>query len=164
MEYWIDNADSFLHQVFMLVMGSLYALSWLLGVSYKAVNIYCYFILFPLSFSLFLKDWKKYLFLPISLLFFLIPGLESISSSLFDQCVIFLNKSAELIGSNYVAMSVYLCVLLPLLLYLLSIHIRFGKRKSQKVLLGIGIVSAVYIIGVYPFMKMWLLYFQEQLI
>ena len=164
MEYWIDNADSFFHQIFMIVMGSLYALSWLLGVSYKAVNIYVYSVLFPLSFSLFLKGWKKFMFIPVSLLFFLIPHFEEFSSKLFDQCVIFLNKSAALLNSDYVAMSVYMCVLLPLLLYMLLIHIRFGKRKSQQVLLGIGIVSAVYMISVYPFLKTWLLYFQEQLV
>ena len=164
MEYWIHNADSFHHQIFMIVMGSLYALSWLLGISYKAMNIYCYFILFPLSFMLFLKGRTKYLFLPISLLFFLIPGFEVFSSELFDLCVIFLNNSAALLHSNYVAMSVYLCVLLPLMLYMLSVYTRFGKRKSQQILLGIGIVSAVYMIGVYPFMKIWLLYFQEQLV
>ena len=164
MQFWIDNADSFFHQIFMIVMGSLYALSWLLGVSYKAVNIYCYFVLFPLSFSLFLKGWKKFLFLPASLFFFLIPDFEKFSTELFDLCVIFLNRSAALFHTNYIAMSVYLCVLLPLLLYLLLIHIRFGKRKSQQVLFGIGIVSAVYMIGIYPFLKTWLLYFQGQMV
>lgn len=164
MEYWIDHADSFFHQIFMIVMGSLYALSWLLGVSYKAVNIYCYFVLFPLSFSLFLKGRKKFLFLPVSLLFFLIPDVEEFSKGLFDHCVTFLNSTAALFHSNYIAMSIYLCVVPPLLLYMLLIHIRFGKRKSQQVLLGIGIVSAVYMIGVYPFLKTWLLYFQEQLV
>ena len=104
------------------------------------------------------------MFIPVSLLFFLIPHFEEFSSKLFDQCVIFLNKSAALLNSDYVAMSVYMCVLLPLLLYMLLIHIRFGKRKSQQVLLGIGIVSAVYMISVYPFLKTWLLYFQEQLV
>ena len=164
MEYWINNADSLLHQIFMIVMGGLYGLSWLLGISYKAVNIYCYFVLFPLSFILFWKDRKKSLFLPASLLFFLLPGAEVFSAALFDRCVFFLNKCAALINSSYIAVSVYLCVLLPLLLFMLLINIRFGKRKTQQILLGIGIVSAVYMLGVYPFMKTWLLYFQEQLV
>ena len=164
MEYWIYNADSFIHQVFMIVMGSLYGLAWLLGISYKAVNIYCYFVLFPLSFSLFLKGWKKFLFLPVSLLFFLIPDFEVFSTQLFDHCVIFLNKCAALLNSDYIAMSVYLCLMLPILLYMLMIGVRFGTRKIQEVLLGMGIASAVYLLGVYPFMKTWLIYFQEQLV
>jgi hypothetical protein len=164
MDYWITNADSLLHQIFMIVMGSLYAFALLLGVSYKAVNIYCYFVLFPLSFSLFLKGWKKFMFFPISLLFFLIPGFEAFSTEIFQHCVILLNKSAAFVNSNYVAMSVYLCVLFPLLLYILLIHIRFGKRKTKQVLLGIGILSALYMMSIYPFMKTWLLYFQEHLV
>ena len=69
--YWIEHSNSFLHQIFMIVMGCLYSLSFLAGISYKAMNIYCYLVLYPASFALFLKSNKKYLVLPATFLFFL---------------------------------------------------------------------------------------------
>jgi len=39
MEYWIQNSQSFIHQVFLIGMSGLYALAWIAGVSYKAINI-----------------------------------------------------------------------------------------------------------------------------
>lgn len=78
--YWVEHSDSFLHQIFMIVMGGLYPLAFLGGVSYKAMNIYCYFVFFPSSFALFLKSKKKYSVLLATFLFFLIPKIENKSS------------------------------------------------------------------------------------
>lgn len=156
MEYWISNADSFMHQIFMIVMGSLYALAWLLGLSYQAVNIYCYFVLFPLSFMLLLKGPKKYLFIPLYLSFFLLAGFEALSAHLFDLCVIFLKKTAAFFGSNYVEMSVFLCVLLPALMSLPVLFLKIGKEKTFLSLKGCGAAFIFYLFIIYPNFKEWL--------
>ncbi|MBI6115970.1 hypothetical protein I6U49_04365 [Salegentibacter sp. F63223] len=160
MEYWIINSDSFLHQIFMIVMSGLYGFAWLFGISYKAANIYLYFVLFPLSFFLFFKDWKGILILPVSLLFFLIPGFESLSNDLFNISVNFLNWTAEIFKSDYVTMSVYICVLIPLVMYLPFTIYRFNRNQLKYLSLSLGAGIILYMIVIYPFFKDFLMYVQ----
>ncbi len=150
MDYWIQNSQSFLHQIFMIVMAGLYASAWLFGVSYKAINIYFYFVLFPLSFTLLLRGWKKFIFIPVSFLFFLIPGFEALSVKFFDLCVDFLNRSAATFDSNYIAMSVYLCVLVPAVLYVPLLWYKLGRKKTLYALGGLAVFCGIYLITVYP--------------
>lgn len=164
MEYWITNADSLFHQIFMIVMGGLYGLAYLLGVSYKAINIYCYFILFPLSFMLLLKGWKQYLFPPVSLLFFLLPDFEELSQMIFALSVDFLNYTAALVGSDYIRMSVYLCVILPLILYTGLAYLKWGKPGMLKLLKIGGTSIVIYLFFIYPNMKDWLVHLKDYLV
>jgi hypothetical protein len=156
LDYWIINADSFLHQILMIVMASLYEFAWILGVSYKAVNIYVYLILFPFSFSLLIKGWKKFLFIPFSLLFFLYPGFEKASVRLFNSCVNFLTYLAEYFNSDYITISVYLCVFVPVSFYIPLLIIKMSQRQLIYVLKSTFIVSVTYIILVYPNFKLLL--------
>jgi len=161
MEYWIQNSQSFIHQVFLIGMSGLYALAWIAGVSYKAINIYCYFIFFPLSFALLIKGWKGFLFIPASFLFFLIPNFEGLSVKFFDLCVDFLNQSAETFGSNYIAMSVYLCVLVPVVLYLPLLWYKLSKKTALYVLGGFAVLCGIYMITIYPNFKSILEFVQQ---
>lgn len=156
----MTNADSLMYQIFLIVMGGLYGMAYLTGISYEAANIYCYFVLYPLSFSLFLKGPKKYLFLPVSLLFFAFPY-EELSSGSFDACVDFVNYTVVLFTSSYVAMCVYLCVLLPLLLYAPFLFLKLGRRNSFRFLGATALFATLYLITVYPNMKSWLLLLQD---
>jgi hypothetical protein len=151
--YWVEHSNLFSHQIFMIVMGALYAMSFVLGVSYKAVNIYCYFVFYPASFALFLKSPIKYLILLSTLLFFLVPGFESISSNFFDECVVFLNYSARVLHSNYINMSIYLCVVVPLLLYIPFYLYKFGKKVFFKTLAILTVITIGYLLVIYPFFK-----------
>jgi hypothetical protein len=150
---WITNSDLFLHQVFMIVMGFLYVFAFLFGVSYKAINIYFYFVFYPASFALFLKSPKKYLLLIATFLFFIIPQFEKISSLFFDQCVDFLNYSAQLFGSNYNNMSVYICVVIPLLLYIPFIIKRFDFRTLKYFGATLLVIGFLYFLIIYPNFK-----------
>ena len=160
MDYWITHASSLLHQIFLLVMAGLYGLAWIMGISYKAVNIYCYFIFFPLSFSLLLKGWKKFLFLPLSLLLLLIPGFEAFSVVFFDRCVDLLNQLAPSFKTDYIGISVYICVLLPLLLYLPLVFYKLNRQQLRKLSLGLMAFSCLYLVIVYPNFKSFLLIVQ----
>lgn len=160
-DYWILHADSFLHQIFMIVMGMLYGLAFLFSVSYKAINIYCYFVLFPLSFALLIKGWKGFLFIPVSFLFFLIPDFEALSIKFFDLCVEFLNQSAETFDSNYIAMSVYLCVLVPAVLYVPLLWYKVEKKRALYVLGGVAVLCGIYMITIYPNFKYILKFVQQ---
>lgn len=151
--FWIEHSNSFMHQIFMIVMGMLYAMSFILGISYKAVNIFIYFVVFPFSFLLFFKGKWKYFLLPAPLLFFAIPNYEKLSSKFFDDCVVFLNYTAKIFDSNYINMSVYLCVLVPLLLYIPFIIYRFTKKQLYITFAIFSAITLLYGIFVYPFFK-----------
>lgn len=161
LDYWILNADSLLHQIFMIVMGILQGLAFLLRISYEAMNIYSYYVLFPLSFALFLRSSWKYLFFPVSLLFFLIPNFEALSNKIFLLSVDFLNWSAEIINSDYITMSVYICVLVPVLLYLPFIIFKFNKKQLRYISLSLGCFLLFYMVFIYPFFKEMLLYVRD---
>ena len=154
LQYFINHADSLFTQIFMIVMGLLYAMAIVIGFSYKAVNIYCYFVLFPASLLLFIfKSKYKYLILPLSFLFFLIPGIEGYSVVWFDYAVVFLNSYADVFNSNYINASVYLCVLVPALIYAFAIYKRFGLEVF-KIISAILIGSIlIYLLIIYPNFK-----------
>lgn len=153
LQFWIDNADSLPHQIFMIVMGVLYAMAFVLGISYKALNIYVYFIVFPLSFALFLKNKWKFLVLPISFLFFLIPGFENLSVKFFDDCVVFLNYMAKNLNSNYINMSIYLCVFVPILFYIPFLIKYFGLQYFKYGMYILAVLGVIYMIFIYPNFK-----------
>jgi hypothetical protein len=158
---WITNSDLFLHQVFMIVMGFLYAFAFLFGVSYKAINIYFYFVFYPASFALFLRSPKKYLLLLATFIFFIIPKFEKISSLFFDKCVDFLIYSAQLFGSNYNNMSVYICVVIPLLLYIPFLIYRFELKTLKYVGASVLILGILYYLIIYPNFKSGIQYLMD---
>ena len=151
--YWVEHSDSFVHQIFMIVMGTLYAFAFLFGVSYKTINIYFYFVFYPASFTLFLKSKKKYFVLLATFLFFLIPAFEAKSTHFFDQCVVFLNYSAGVFGSNYINMSVYLCVVIPILLYVPFLILRFDLKTLKYIGVTLLVIGLLYFLIVYPNFK-----------
>jgi hypothetical protein len=139
-------------------MGGLYALAYIAGVTYQTMNIYCYFIFYPATFALFLKSKYKYWVLPATLLFFIIPNIEQKSNAFFNKCVAFLNYTGELFHSNYIDMSVYLCVILPLVLYVPFIIKKFESKTLKIIALVIFLISFFYMILIYPFFKSGLIY------
>jgi hypothetical protein len=104
---WIAHSDSLFHQIFLIVMGGLYALALLAGFTYKTMNIYCYFVFYPATFTLFLRSNKKYFILLGTLLFFIIPNIEPTSAVFFDRCVDFINVNVRLFHSTYVDICIY---------------------------------------------------------
>lgn len=150
-DYWVANSGSLMHQIFMIVMGALYASAYVLGISYKAMNIYAYFILYPLSFTaFFVKGWKRFMFIPISLLFLLIPNFEELSVVFFDRCVTFLNDSAATFDSDYIRMSIYLCVVVPVVLYLPFVAFKYKAKGLLYTFTGLGAMSYLYLALIYP--------------
>lgn len=130
---WIAHSDLLSHQIFLIFMGGLYALSYIAGVTYQTMNIYCYFVFYPATFALFLKSKYKYWVLPATLLFFIIPNIEQKSNDFFNKCVLFLNYTGELFHFNYIDMSVYFCVILPLVLYVPFVIKKF-EIKTLKII------------------------------
>jgi len=158
---WIAHSDLLFHQIFLLVMGGLYALAYLFGSTYETINIYCYFVFYPATFALFLKSNKKYYLLLGTLLFFIIPNIEQIATVFFDKCVAFMNYNVRIFHSNYVTVCIYWCVILPLILYVPFIIKKYNARTLQNIVIGIVSFSIGYMILIYPNFKGWIIYFSH---
>lgn len=91
-------------------------------------------------------------------MFFIIPNIKQISNEFLNQCVTFLNYTGELFQSNYINMSVYLCVFLPLFLYVPFIIKKFEPKTVKIIAIVVVVISIVYMILIYPFFKSGLIY------
>ncbi|EDP95341.1 hypothetical protein U8527_16085 [Kordia algicida OT-1] len=111
----------------------------LTGFSYKEINIIIWFILIPLSWMLLLdKIYRQRKFtiifsLLIAILLIAIPDFTRFCNWLFQKSVDFLNTFNTL-GSNYVASSVIICVLIPIVIYVILIKKAFFKQNENHAL------------------------------
>lgn len=158
---WIAHSNSLFHQIFLIVMAGLYVLAFLAGFTYKTMNIYCYFVFYPTTFALFLKSNKKYFLLLGTLLFFIIPNIEKISSIFFDKCVDFINYNVRLFHSTYVNICIYWCVILLLLLYMPFVIKKFEPKTLKYIAIGIFTFSIIYMILIYPNFKSGITYLRQ---
>ena len=158
---WITQSDTLFTQVFLIVMGGLYASAFITGFTYKAMNIYFYFVFYPASFALFLRSPKKYYLLAATLLFFVIPKVEYLSAFFFDACVAFINYQVHYFHSTYVNVCIYWCVLLPLVLYVPFIIKRFDTKTLQKIALGLVVFCVLYMAVIYTNFKPMLLHYSK---
>ena len=55
LQFWVENADSLIHQVFMILMSALLGIASLLGTTYNVVNIFVYYIIVPSSLLYFIS-------------------------------------------------------------------------------------------------------------
>ncbi|WP_298420727.1 hypothetical protein [uncultured Kordia sp.] len=106
------------------------------GFTYKEINIIIWFIIIPLSWIVLLdKIYKQRKLTIIFLLFIiasllLIPNFTRFCDWLFQQSVNFLNLFNSA-GSNYVASSVIICVLIPIIIYVILIRKAFFKKSNN---------------------------------
>jgi hypothetical protein len=156
-QFWLDNAGSLFHQIFMIVMGGLFGLAYLFGTTYNVINIFVYYIFVPSSW-LYLISRKTSVWLnAISVLllfsFLLLPNIRLNSNYLFQKSVDLLNWTAVIFGSNYIDMSVYICVVVIGVVYLVLIPLTLPKKISKTILIFIAGTFIVYMIFIYPNFK-----------
>jgi len=102
LQFWIANADSLFHQIFMIIMGGLAGLAYLFGTTYNVINILVYYILIPSSWIYLIskKTDKRINFISLGLLFVFIflPNKRKNCDYFFQKSVDFLNWTADLFG------------------------------------------------------------------
>lgn len=102
------------------------------GFTYKEINIILWFIIIPLSWMLLLDKIYKQRKFTIVFAILIIASLLLISDftqfcdDLFQKSVDFLNFFNN-VGSNYIASSVIICVLIPIVIYIILIRKAFLK-------------------------------------
>lgn len=166
-QFWIDNAGSLFHQIFMIVMGSLMAIAAVFGTTYNVVNILVYYILIPSSWIYLISRktsiWINILSILAVIAFALLPDLRKNCDYFFQKSVDFLNWSATVFNSNYIDMSVYICVVAVALVYLILIPLTLPKIVVKKIGIVISIVFVLYMIVIYPNFKDILLWGIEKM-
>ena len=115
-------------KIFNILSKGLIYLSALIGFSYKETNIIIYYYVIPFIFVI-LIDYKigTHLFKASALIVFIVSFLfindfTLFSNSLFDASVKFL-ESFKVIGLDYTAASVLVCVIAPIVLVIVVIII-----------------------------------------
>ena len=120
--------------IFNYTYEILMAISNYTGFSYKEINIIVWFIVIPLSWMLLLdKIYRKRIFtvvfsLLVALSLIIIPDFERFCNWLFQKSVDFLNIFNN-VGSDYVASSVIICVLIPIVIYVILIKKVLSHKK-----------------------------------
>ena len=110
-------------QTFNLVAQWLHQLAKLTNLTYNQINIIVYFAIIPLSWFLLLDLYFSACYFTFGFVFFLIgfkvgcKNFREYSDELFMKSVHFLNYFNRF-GSNYFKSSVWICVLLPILIYI----------------------------------------------
>ena len=109
-------------RIFDRVVKILMGYARALNISYYAVNILLYYFIVPFSWFILLDMILDFHYFKIGFalfclgFFFYCKDFEAFSLNLYRRSVVFLNYFNRF-GSNYVASSVYICVLIPLLIY-----------------------------------------------
>lgn len=156
-QFWIDNSGSLFHQIFMIVMGSLMAIAAIFGTTYNVVNILVYYILIPSSWIYLISRrtsiWINTLSVLTIITFALLPDLRKNCDYFFQKSVDFLNWSAKIFNSNYIDMSVYICVVAVALVYIILIPLTLPKIVVKKIGIVTSIVFVLYMIVIYPNFK-----------
>jgi hypothetical protein len=124
-----------MNTIFQIVYLLLVWLSEVTGLSYRATNIVVYFIIIPFVYLLLADKLLKKHYLKIGfsilvlILLLIIKDFEVFSSQLFDLSVKFL-LWFQIIGWNYTVASVIICVVIPLIAFLVLIYFAYWKRMK----------------------------------
>ena len=122
--------------VFQLVVIFLSWLSEITGLSYKAINIVVYFIITPFIFFFLIDKLIKRHYLKIGFLaivfvsLLIIRDFEAFSGGLFDLSVRFL-KWFNVIGWNYTVASVIICVVIPVIAFLVLFYFAYREKIKK---------------------------------
>jgi hypothetical protein len=122
--------------IFNYTYEILMAISSHTGFTYKEINIIVWFILIPLTWIYLLdKIYKQKKFTIVFLIFIsalllFIPDFTKFCDWLFQKSVDFLNLF-NTFGSNYIKSSVIICLLIPIIIYVILIKKAFFIKVAN---------------------------------
>jgi hypothetical protein len=115
--------------IFKIVASCLSLIGRKTGLTYNEVNIIVYYFIIPFSWMCLLDVIFQFHFFKLVFAIFTLGfifgcrNFKTYSDWLFDKSVSFLNYFKY--GSNYVASSVWICVSLPVVIYIILIFLIF---------------------------------------
>ena len=123
--------------VFYVIAGVLYAISLVTGLTYNEVNIIVYYFFVPFSWLVLLDKIFKIHYLKIGFAVFCVvfmiwcSNFLEFSDWLFAKSVDFLNYFNKY-RYNYIEASVWICVTIPAIVYIVLTLILIHKSKNRK--------------------------------
>ena len=118
------------NRIFNAVAQALRSLSRLTGFTYNEINVLLYYFFIPFTWLILLDNILCTHYLKIAGIIFSIgfftgcKDFKDYSDWLFFKSVIFLNLF-NLFGSNYIKSSVWICLSLPILIYIILFYHAF---------------------------------------
>lgn len=122
--------------IFTIVRDILLWIGQITGLSYTEINIVVYYIVIPYTFFHLLDTILKSQYLRVGFSVVVLMGLlmisdfSAFSDGLFRRSVEFLNRF-EIIGWNYFQASVVICVIVPILIYVVLFYQIRKKSKDE---------------------------------
>lgn len=166
-QFWIDHSGSLFHQLFMIVMGGLTGISNILGTTYNVINIFTYYVFVPSTWIYLISRktsiWVNSISGILIIAFLCLPDIKANCDYFFQKSVDFLNYTAGIFGSNYIDMSVYICVVVIGLVYLVLVPLTLPKTVSKKLFIASTVTFALYMLIIYPNFKDLLLFTIEKM-
>ena len=138
--------------IFGIIAGILYILARVTGLSYIEVNIIVYYILIPMSWIVMVDAIFKFHYLKIisalgyTVFLVSIKDFSGFCTWLFQKSVLLLNYPntvrvdnitatnipSTIVGSTYITNSVIICVLVPVVVYLILLSVLIIRKKKVK--------------------------------
>jgi hypothetical protein len=125
-----DSNETLIERIFQWEVIQLLKLARMFKLSYHEINIIVYFFVVPFSWLVLLDALFQFHFLKLSFAFFCIgfftgcSDFKPFSTSLYRKSVQFLLYFNRF-GSSYVASSVWICLVVPICIYVLLIYFLF---------------------------------------
>lgn len=123
-------------KLFELTYEALMLLSRVSGFTYKEINIIVWFLIIPISWAFLIDKIYKFNYIKIislitiSITLLFINDFTAFSNWLFDISASFL-RGFDSVGSNYIASSVIICLLIPIIIYIILIKKAFFNKTKK---------------------------------
>jgi hypothetical protein len=120
--------EKIVQRIFNLVRDMLISGASFLKITYNEINIIVYYFLIPFSWLCMLDVIYEFHYLKLAFIIFCLGfyigcrNFRTFSDELFMKSVYFLNYFKRF-GSNYVSASVWICVVVPILIYVGLIYL-----------------------------------------
>lgn len=132
-----NDPISFVDRIFAWVANALNQIAMISGMTYNEINIICYYLLIPLSWTILFDILIEKPYTTLLLLFIWLgiiltkrDGFSSWCDWVFDRSVDFLLWFNSW-GGNYTLNSVVICVLIPVIIYAVLIGLLIWKHCGQ---------------------------------
>ena len=156
-QYWLDHAGSLFHQIFMIVEAGLGGMAYVSGISYNAINIFFYYGLIPATWIWLISRkttlWLNAISFSLFIVFLFLTSIPGRMDHLFDLNVQLLNYMAKIFHSNYIDISVYICVIAVALVYVLLIPLTLPAKITKIIFITAGGIFLLYMLIIFPNFK-----------
>ena len=124
--------------LFKIVADALLGLSRHTGLTYNEINIILYYLVIPMTWAALLDKAFRFHWIKLGFLCgaaivvgvaVIVFGFSAASDRLFDASAEFLGSFSP-VGMNYVQASVVVCVVVPIIIYVVLIWLAFFKNNA----------------------------------